>query len=114
MSDKITAVNQVAAVATGNTVKAIFASMEIQQVHWQKHDTPYQSLQEFARRLYQLLKDEPGNIIMSPFSVSGVMAMVGLEHFWHHNTYRYDWLKVAAGAGGDTLSQVQQGMSFPR
>jgi len=69
MSDKITAVNQVAAVATGNTV--------------------------FGSRLYQQLKDEPGNIIMSPFSVSGVMAM------------------VAAGAGGDTLSQVQQGMSFP-
>jgi len=69
MSDKISAVNQVAAVATGNTV--------------------------FGSRLYQQLKDEPGNIIMSPFSVSGVMAM------------------VAAGAGGDTLSQVQQGMSFP-
>merc|ERR1711970_228401 len=69
MSDKITAVDQVAAVATGNTV--------------------------FGSRLYQQLKDEPGNIIMSPFSVSGVMAM------------------VAAGAGGDTLSQVQQGMSFP-
>merc|ERR1712032_1400670 len=57
MSDKITAVNQVAAVATGNTV--------------------------FGSRLYQQLKDEPGNIIMSPFSVSGVMAM------------------VAAGAGGE-------------
>jgi len=69
MSDKISAVDQVAAVATGNTV--------------------------FGSRLYQQLKDEPGNIIMSPFSVSGVMAM------------------VAAGAGGDTLSQVQQGMSFP-
>merc|ERR1712013_845460 len=69
MSDKISAVNQVAAVAKGNTV--------------------------FGSRLYQQLKDEPGNIIMSPFSVSGVMAM------------------VAAGAGGETLSQVQQGMSFP-
>merc|ERR1712223_1982980 len=69
MSDKISAVNQVAAVAKGNTV--------------------------FGSRLYQQLKDEPGNIIMSPFSVSGVMAM------------------VATGAGGETLSQVQQGMCFP-
>merc|ERR1719400_2378827 len=69
MSDKITAVDQVAAVARGNTV--------------------------FGGRLYQQLKDEPGNIIMSPFSISGVMAM------------------VAAGAGGDTLTQVQQGMTFP-
>jgi len=69
MSNKITAVDQVAAVARGNTV--------------------------FGGRLYQQLKDEPGNIIMSPFSISGVMAM------------------VAAGAGGDTLTQVQQGMTFP-
>merc|ERR1711953_605102 len=69
MSDKISAVNQVAAVAKGNTV--------------------------FGSRLYQQLKDEPGNIIMPPFSISGVMAM------------------VAAGAGGDTLTQVQQGMTFP-
>ena len=37
-----------------------------------------QSLQVFGSRLYRQLKDEPGNIIMSPFSVSGVMAMVGL------------------------------------
>ena len=29
-------------------------------------------------------------------------------------TYLYGWLQVAAGAGGETLSQVQQGMSFPR
>ena len=34
--------------------------------------------QVFGSRLYQQLKDEPGNIIMSPFSVSGVMAMVRL------------------------------------
>ena len=32
---------------------------------------------EFGSRLYSLLREEPGNIIMSPFSVSGVMAMVG-------------------------------------
>jgi len=66
---KITAVNQVAAVATGNTL--------------------------FGSRLYQQMKDESGNIIMSSFSISVIMAM------------------VAAGAGGDTLSQIQLGMSFP-
>jgi hypothetical protein len=49
----------------------------------------------FGSRLYEQLRDEEGNIIMSPFSVSGVMAMVG------------------AGAGGNTLTQVQHGMSFP-
>ena len=71
----------------------------------------------FGSRLYQQLKDEPGNIIMSPFSVSGVMAMVrlivvmaGYGKFDH----QHGWLQVAAGAGGETLSQVQQGMSFPR
>jgi len=69
MSDEITAVGQVKAVAHSNMV--------------------------FSGRLYDLLRKEPGNIIMSPFSVSGVMAM------------------LSAGAGGDTLSQVVQGMSFP-
>lgn len=69
MDDTITAVAEVAAVAEGNTV--------------------------FGGRLYQLLREEEGNIIMSPFSVSGVMAM------------------VAAGAGGETAEQVRQGMAFP-
>ena len=76
MSDKISAVDQVAAVATGNTVKAIFINLQIPCEH-----TVYQSLQVFGSRLYQQLKDEPGNIIMSPFSVSGVMAMVALNIF---------------------------------
>ena len=105
MSDKITAVNQVAAVATGNTVKPIcilsifnvnligsFGGI-ICRTHHTLVSTPYQSLQVFGSRLYQQLKDEPGNIIMSPFSVSGVMAMVGfLSHFWQHNTNEYRWL----------------------
>ena len=79
----------------------------------------YEPSQVFGGRLYQQLKDEPGNIIMSPFSISGVMAMVAhfyllFEYYWHHKTNLYDWLKVAAGAGGNTLVQCQQGMSFPR
>ena len=89
MSDKISAVNQVAAVATGNTVKAIdcnkffkfnwsFGRNTTDSLQNTLASTPYQSLQVFGSRLYQQLKDEPGNIIMSPFSVSGVMAMVGL------------------------------------
>lgn len=69
MNDKLTAVNEVAEVASGNTV--------------------------FSGRLYNLLRKEEGNIIMSPFSISGVMAM------------------VTAGAGGETLAQLTQGMSFP-
>lgn len=79
MSDKISAVDQVAAVATGNTV-IYFSEDNIGSNNLQTHltPTPYQSVQVFGSRLYQQLKDEPGNIIMSPFSVSGVMAMVGL------------------------------------
>jgi len=69
MEDTITAVGEVESVARGNTV--------------------------FGGRLYNLLREEPGNIIMSPFSVSGVMAMVN------------------AGAGGETATQVTNGMSFP-
>ena len=36
-------------------------------------------LQVFGWRLYNLLKQKEGNMIMSPFSVSAVMAMVGGE-----------------------------------
>jgi len=50
---------------------------------------------EFSIKLYDLLKEEEGNLIMSPFSVSGVMAM------------------VSAGAGGNTLEQIRTGLSFP-
>jgi len=69
MSDSITAMLEVEAVAKGNT--------------------------EFGGKLYNLLRKEPGNIIMSPFSVSGVMAM------------------LSVGAQEETLSQVTDGMSFP-
>jgi serine protease inhibitor len=50
MDDNIEARDEVAAVAGGNSL--------------------------FGSRLYQQLREEEGNIIMSPFSVSGVMAMV--------------------------------------
>merc|ERR1712106_574482 len=50
---------------------------------------------EFSIKLYDLLKKEKGNLIMSPFSVSSVMAM------------------VSAGAGGNTLQQIRSGLSFP-
>ena len=97
MSDKISAVNQVAAVATGNTVKAICIHFLRIRLAFGRNtednllNTPNQPLQVFGSRLYQQLKDEPGNIIMSPFSVSGVMAMVAyfylsLEYFWHCDT----------------------------
>jgi len=69
MNDKLTALKEVEAVASGNKV--------------------------FSGRLYNLLREKEGNIIFSPFSVSGVMAM------------------VTEGAGGDTLMQLTQGMSFP-
>jgi len=69
MCDELKALEEVKKVASGNTV--------------------------FSGRLYELLRKEEGNIVMSPFSISGVMAMVN------------------AGANGETLSQLTQGMSFP-
>ena len=78
MSDKISAVNQVAAVAKGNTVGFLFHFIPNKAWLDRRFSTSaidYLS-QAFGSRLYQQLKDEPGNIIMSPFSVSGVMAMV--------------------------------------
>eukprot|EP00092_Neocalanus_flemingeri_P003991 GFUD01004297.1.p1 GENE.GFUD01004297.1~~GFUD01004297.1.p1 ORF type:complete len:458 (+),score=143.85 GFUD01004297.1:281-1654(+) len=53
------------------------------------------SNEQFSRKLYDVLKGEEGNLIMSPFSVSGVMAM------------------VSAGAKGNTLQQIRSGLSFP-
>merc|ERR1711970_197423 len=51
---------------------------------------------QFSKSFYDLLiKEEEGNLIMSPFSVSGVMAM------------------VSAGARGKTLDQIMTGLSFP-
>ena len=108
--------DHVAAVAAANEVNLYQCSNSLAG---SVTNSPYQSLQVFARRLYQLLKDKPGNIVISPFILSGGMGMVAhfylsLEYFLHHNSNLYDWLKVAAGAGGNTLVQCQQGMSFPR
>merc|ERR1712183_1145513 len=51
---------------------------------------------QFSKSFYDLvIKEEEGNLIMSPFSVSGVMAM------------------VSAGARGKTLDQIMTGLSFP-
>jgi len=50
----------------------------------------------FGLNLYNIIKKEnPGNIILSPFSVSSVMAM------------------VTEGAKGETLKELMKGMSFP-
>ena len=70
MDDSITAVAEVAAVAKGNTVGAAAEGTLATLA------TLTSSTQVFGGRLYQLLREEEGNIIMSPFSVSGVMAMV--------------------------------------
>lgn len=50
---------------------------------------------QFSIKMYNMLKGEEGNLIMSPFSVSGVMAM------------------VSAGAGGGTLQQITSALSYP-
>ena len=50
---------------------------------------------KFSMKLYDLLKNTEGNLIMSPFSVSAVMAM------------------VSEGARGRTRKQIRKGMSFP-
>merc|ERR1719186_1180970 len=69
MSDKIEHVEEVKSVAASN--------------------------EQFSTKLYDVLKKDEGNLIMSPFSVSSVMAM------------------VSAGAGGNTLQQIRSGLSFP-
>ena len=46
---------------------------------------------EFGGRLYNLLSKDSGNIIMSAFSVSAVMAM------------------ASSGAGGETLAEMTSG-----
>jgi serpin B len=50
---------------------------------------------KFSLKLYDLLKNTEGDLLMSPFSVSAVMAM------------------VSAGARGNTLTQIMKGFSFP-
>jgi len=69
MSDKIEHVDEVKGVAASN--------------------------EQFSNKMYDMLRGEEGNLIMSPFSVSGVMAM------------------VSAGAGEGTLQQIMSGLSFP-
>ena len=51
---------------------------------------------EFASKLYEQVKQEPVNIIYSPFSISSALAM----------TY--------AGARGETLNQISKAMSFSK
>jgi len=53
------------------------------------------SNEEFSTKLYNLMRGEEGNLIMSPFSVSSVMAM------------------LSAGAAENTLQQITAGLSFP-
>ena len=65
-------------------------------VHIEEVRSVAKSNDQFSMKLYNLLKEKEGNLIMSPFSVSGVMAM------------------VSAGAGGNipvtsvTMEPVQQ------
>jgi len=63
--------------------------------HFEEVKSVAASNELFSNKLYNVLKGEEGNLIMSPFSVSGVMAM------------------VSAGAGGRTLQQIMSGLSFP-
>ena len=50
--------------------------------------------EEFSRRLYREVVKDSENLVVSPFSVSMVMAM------------------VAEGAQGDTLDQILQGLAL--
>jgi hypothetical protein len=50
---------------------------------------------KFSVSLYDLLKSKEGNLPLSPFSVSAVMAM------------------VSAGARSNTFTQLMKGFSFP-
>ena len=50
---------------------------------------------QFSLKLYDLLRNKEGDLLMSPFSMSVVMAM------------------VSAGARGNTLTQIMKGFSFP-
>ena len=54
------------------------------------------SNEQYSYMMYNLLREEEeGNLVMSPFSVSAVMAM------------------VSAGAVGNTLKQIMSGLCFP-
>ena len=78
----------------------------------------YEPSQVFGGRLYQQLKDEPGNIIMSPFSISGVMAMVGMLHdthiIWNWMIGgSWSWWRYAnSGAAGYDIPKVALQWSF--
>ena len=50
--------------------------------------------EQFSKRLYREVVKDSGNLVVSPFSVSAVMAM------------------VAEGAQGNTLDQILQGLAL--
>jgi len=53
------------------------------------------SNEKFCSKLYDVMRSEEGNLIMSPFSVSSVMAM------------------LSVGAAENTLKEIMSGLSFP-
>jgi len=71
----------------------MFKDHKIQNV--QEVKSVAHSNEVFGKTLYDLLKNDDGNLVMSPFSVSAVMAM------------------VSAGAKDETLQQILTGMSLP-
>ena len=64
-------------------------------MHMEEVKSASRSNDKFSLRLYDLLKNKEGNLLMSPFSVSAAMAM------------------VSVGARGNTLTQIMKGFSFP-
>merc|ERR1712212_1290707 len=77
----------------GRSRKSLIMSDKIEYVEEVKSIA--KSNDQFSKSFYDLLREEEGNLIMSPFSVSGVMSM------------------VSAGARGKTLDQIMTGLSFP-
>jgi len=77
----------------GRSRESLIMSDKIEHVEEVK--SVAKSNDQFSKSFYDLLRKEEGNLIMSPFSVSGVMAM------------------VSAGARGNTLDQIMSGLSFP-
>ena len=64
-------------------------------MHMEEVKSVSRSNDKFSLRLYDLLKNKEGNMLMSPFSLSAVMAM------------------LSVGAEGNTLTQIMKGVSFP-